>query len=78
MEDALGRLGWSARPLNTSRHDDSHLDQPESAPPVDLGERDAPVTGGEALEHAHEEADAALRGQPDAPPAGTHGMTPGS
>ena len=78
VEDEIGRLGWSARPLNTSRHDDRHLDQPESAPPVDHGERQAPVAGGEALEQAHEEADASLRGEPHAPPPGTQGMSPGS
>ena len=78
VADELGGLGWSARPLNTSRHDDRHPDQPESAPPVEHGGRDARVTGTDAVERAHEEAEASLRGHPDSPPAGTQGMSPGS
>ena len=55
----LGRLGWRSRPLNTGRRDDAHLTQPESPPPGEQGERDAPV-GAETEweERAHEEAEA--------------------
>ena len=28
----LDRLGWEASPLDTSRHDDNHLDSPEDEP----------------------------------------------
>ena len=55
----LGRLGWSADELDTSRRDPAHLTQPESPPPAEQGERDAP-TGeeGEWEAIAHEEAEA--------------------
>jgi len=58
IRDELGRLGWRAQPLNTGREDAQHLGQPESPPPGDQGERQAPV--GEETEWdrvAHEEAD---------------------
>ena len=54
----LGRLGWTAEELDTSRRDPAHLAQPESPPPAEQGERDAPTgeeTGWEAV--AHEEAE---------------------
>ena len=58
VADELGRLGWSVRALNTSRHDTGHLGSPESAPPAEQGQRDAPL--GETVEWerlAHEEAE---------------------
>ena len=58
IADELGRLGWTADPLNTSRHHEAHLTQPESAPPADQGERRAPVgDSGEWERRAREEAD---------------------
>ena len=58
VADELGRLGWRAQPLNTSRHDPQHLDRPESPPPSDHGERGAPVEdAGEWQRRAHEEAE---------------------
>ena len=54
----LGRLGWSASPLDTSQHDPSHLSEPESAPPPEQGERQAPVDDSHAWEReAHAKAD---------------------
>ena len=62
VAEELGRLGWSAQPLNTSRHDPAHLAQPESPPPVEHGERHAPVgDSGEWERRAHEEADRPAR-----------------
>ena len=54
----LGRLGWRARALNTSRRDEQHLTQPESPPPADHGQRHAPADDARDWEQrAHEEAD---------------------
>jgi hypothetical protein len=44
----LGRLGWSAEQLNTSRHDDRHVGESASAPPSEQGEQMAP--GGDSGE----------------------------
>ena len=57
--EALERLGWTCRPLDTSRHDDAHVDSPEDPPPPDTGERLAPVDPETAgwEERAHEEAE---------------------
>ena len=33
----LGALGWSSTELNTSRHDDEHLDSNAGQPPGDAG-----------------------------------------
>jgi hypothetical protein len=52
----LQELGWDARPLDTSRHDDRHDTQPEHAPPTDH-------TPPEWEREAHAEADA-NRNQP--------------
>jgi hypothetical protein len=54
------RIGWQIEPLNTGRQDEQHLDVPESPPPADQGERDAP-TGAETEweQVAHREADEA-------------------
>jgi hypothetical protein len=56
---ALADLGWTCSPLNTSRHDDAHVESPPDAPPPDTGERQAPVDPGTARweERAHEDAD---------------------
>ena len=54
----LAGLGWNADALDTSEHDPAHLAQPESPPPAEQGERDAPTgeeTQWEAV--AHEEAE---------------------
>jgi hypothetical protein len=64
----LDRLGWTWQPLNTDRHDERHIDRPESPPPPDAGERRAPVSGSDEWERrAHDEASAARRGAPNAP-----------
>lgn len=58
VAEELGRLGWRAEALDTSRRDDAHLAQPESPPPADHGARQAPVDEpGEWERQAHEEAD---------------------
>jgi len=58
VDDALGRLGWSGKPLDTGRHDDAHVDRPASPPPGGQGERDAPVGDSHAWEReAHAEAE---------------------
>jgi hypothetical protein len=46
----LEELGWSAKPLNTGRHDDAHASNPESPPP-----RDGEAPAWE--QQAHEEAE---------------------
>jgi hypothetical protein len=52
VRDELAPLGWTIRPLNTSRHDPQHLAQPETPP--------APGTEGMPgwERQAHAEADA--------------------
>jgi hypothetical protein len=59
VEEVLGRLGWSRRPLATDRDHPAHLGLDESPPPPDHGERMAPVPSSEEQERAaHEAADA--------------------
>ena len=55
----LRELGWTARPRDTSRHDDQHRDSPPDPPPPDHGERMAPVDPQDARweERAHAEAE---------------------
>src|SRR5919107_6413408 len=57
-QEALKELGWTCAPLDTSRHDDAHVDSPRDPPPPDTGERLAPVDPATAHweERAHEEA----------------------
>ena len=50
VRDELGRLGWSARPLDTGREEEAHVGRPESPPPAD---QPPP----EWERQAHEEAD---------------------
>jgi hypothetical protein len=59
VEQALADLGWKRSDLNTSRHDDAHLDSARHPPPADTGERLAPVDPESARweERAHEQAD---------------------
>jgi hypothetical protein len=58
VADALAAGGWSARPLNTERHDPQHVAQPESAPPPDTGQRLSPDPDATDWEReAHEEAE---------------------
>ena len=65
MRDELGRLGWTSEPLDTSEHDPEHLSQPESPPPPETGERDAPVEDPHAWEReAHAAADEHLEQHP--------------
>jgi hypothetical protein len=59
VEDVLGRLGWTHRPLATDRDHPSHLGLDASPPPPDQGERMAPVPPSDDQERAaHEAADA--------------------
>ena len=54
----LEPLGWRAEALDTSRRDEEHLTHPESPPPPEQGERQAPVGDSGAWEReAHEEAE---------------------
>ena len=58
VEEELRRLGWSASALDTSRRHGTHLAQPESPPPAEQGERQAPVGDSDEWERtAHEEAE---------------------
>jgi hypothetical protein len=62
VADELRRLGWTSQPLDTSRHDETHVATAESPPPKGTGERFAPVEDSDAWEReAHEEADAEQR-----------------
>ena len=75
---ALGELGWSSQPLDTSEHDDRHAGAPESPPPPDTGERRAPVSdSGEWERTAHEEAERSRLREAGAPPAAGPGEAPG-
>ena len=68
VSEELGRRGWRSEPLNTGRRDDAHVTSPESPPPPDTGERQAPSHPPEAARRAHDEADAGHRlfpGRPD-------------
>jgi hypothetical protein len=61
VEDVLGGLGWTHRPLPTDRDHPSHLGLDESAPPPDHGERMAPVPPSDEQERAAHEAASAER-----------------
>jgi hypothetical protein len=60
---ALEGLGWTCSPLDTSQHDDEHVDSPRDPPPPDAGERHAPVDPATAHweDLAHLEAEAERR-----------------
>jgi hypothetical protein len=59
VEDVLGRLGWSHKPLQTDRDHPAHLGLDGSAPPADQGERMAGVPSSEEQEReAHAAAEA--------------------
>jgi hypothetical protein len=51
--EELAGLGWSAAPLDTGRHDDAHVDDPEGPPPASAGSGEPP----DWERRAHEEAD---------------------
>ena len=72
--DVLGRLGWTADPLDTSRHDPAHAGEPSASPsPPGAGDEQAPVDDSRGWEReGHREAEASRRGDPSAPPR-THG-----
>jgi hypothetical protein len=63
VRDELGAIGWRSKPLDTSRHDDSHVARDEGGEP-----RTPAGTGADWERQAHDEADAARRGLADAPP----------
>ncbi len=57
--EELGRLGWTSKPLDTSREDPEHVSEPTSAPPAEQGGERAPDEDPGGWERrAHEEADA--------------------
>ena len=59
VAETLGARGWSPEPLDTSRHDDTHVGSPEDPPPPDAGARQAPVDDPGAWERkARAEAEA--------------------
>jgi hypothetical protein len=59
VEEILGRLGWSHRPLDTDRDHPAHLGLDTSPPPPDHGERMASVPSAREQEReAHEAAEA--------------------
>jgi len=67
----LERLGWRWRRRDTSTHDPDHASRPESPPPPDAGERQAPVSDSHAWEReGHAEAERARLGHPDPPQSG--------
>jgi hypothetical protein len=52
VEEELGKLGWTSAPLDTSEHDDAHLDSPA----------DPPLTPPQdTLREGHEKADEEIR-----------------
>ena len=70
VSEELGRLGWTSQPLNTSRHDEAHIAEPESAPPAEQGERFAPAEPSNWDEVGHAEAERHPKGTtPPVPPA---------
>jgi hypothetical protein len=75
---ALAQLGWNWAPRDTSAHDPAHTGRPESPPPRDAGERQAPVSDSHEWERtAHEEADRSRFGRPGAPAKELPGMGAG-
>jgi hypothetical protein len=59
VAETLGARGWTPEPLDTSRHDDTHVGSTEDPPPPDAGARQAPVEDSAAWERkAHAEAEA--------------------
>jgi hypothetical protein len=74
VEKELRRLGWSREPLDTSRHEERHVEREESPPPSDAGERQSPVQDSRAWERqAHEEAERTRRGSDPAPATSSTG-----
>jgi hypothetical protein len=56
--EELERLGWSARALDTSSHDDQHVGRPQSPPPPGAGEAGSPTEDSHEWERrAHAEAE---------------------
>lgn len=78
VADELRGLGWKWEPRDPGRNDPAHSGQPDSPPPADAGERQAPVSpSGDWERQAHDEAEAARRGSADAPPAALPGTAAG-
>lgn len=73
VADELGRLGWTAQPLDTSSDDPAHAGEGSASPPPrGTGEAQSPVDDSHRWEReGHAEAEASRRGQPDAPGRGT-------
>jgi alkylated DNA repair dioxygenase AlkB len=57
VREAIEPLGWRTEPLDTSQSQPDHVDDPESPPPPDMGERQAPVEPPPAWRAAEEEAE---------------------
>jgi hypothetical protein len=68
----LGALGWSSSRLNTSRHDDEHLDSQADQPPKGTGERLAGDPHTRAWEADAHEAAAENRMRPAPEDVGGH------
>jgi hypothetical protein len=70
----LESLGWRWRPRDTSTHDTAHVGRPDSPPPPDAGERQAPISDPHEWERqAHEEAEHARFGHDEPPQSGPGG-----
>lgn len=57
VREAIEPLGWRTEPLDTSQSQPDHVDDPESPPPPDTGERHAPTERPPAWREAEEEAE---------------------
>jgi hypothetical protein len=61
VDDVLGRLGWTHKPLSTGDEHPAHLGLDQSPPPPGHGERMAPVPPSDEQERVAHEAAAAER-----------------
>src|SRR3954447_17243096 len=57
IREEIERLGWRTEPLDTSENQPDHVDDPESPPPADAGERHAPTEPPPQWREAVEEAE---------------------
>src|SRR3954471_8012926 len=57
VREDIERLGWRTEPLDTSENQPDHVDDPESPPPLDAGERHAPTEPPPQWREAVEEAE---------------------
>lgn len=57
VREVIEPLGWRTEPLDTSERQPDHVNDPESPPPPDTGERHAPTEPPPAWREAEEEAE---------------------